>query len=309
MMMPDRQKIYRPAPFNFVDLEAKASAYLAQVQEQSLQLAEAARNEIAKIHEDSKMEREQVRLEVEQARKNARQEAETLRTQLDTLREKLQTEETNFSKRKEQLEAEAVKLKLQIKQSEDTARKDGFEEGKKLGYDEGHSKGYADGELQAQVDYADRLQREAELQIATKLETLFPAVSSVVEQLAAAKEAFFQRWENSAVQVAVSIAAKAVKQQLPLMPEVPLNLLREALELGTGSVSLRIRLNRDDYEAMQGQAEVLVKEIMRAVPAEIIADDSVSPGGCILETGYGIIDNRPETRIGRIQEELMIAND
>ncbi|MDR3234332.1 MAG: hypothetical protein LBT46_11835 [Planctomycetaceae bacterium] len=302
-------KTFRPAPFNFVDLEEKAAAYLAQVKTQALQLAEDARTEAARVREQLIKEREKITLDIEQSRSKARQEAETLRKQLDTLNQKLQTEEDNFAKRKEQLEVEAVNLKSQLKQNEDLARKTGYEDGKKLGYDEGHAKGYADGELQANVDYNDRLQREAELQIAAKLETLMPAVSSMVEQLAASKESFLQRWENSAVRVAVSIAEKAVSEQLPMMPNVPLHLLREALELGAGSTSMRIRLNRDDYAAMRGHVEMFVKEIMRTVPADILPDDLVSAGGCILETSYGVIDNRIEKRLGRIAEELIPADN
>ncbi|MDR3182674.1 MAG: hypothetical protein LBT89_07120 [Planctomycetaceae bacterium] len=302
-------KSYRPAPFNFVDLEEKASGYLAQVKDQALQLAEAARSEAARVRDELQKEREQVKTDIEQSRSKARQEAEALRKQLDTLHLKLQTEEENFAQRKEQLEAEAAKLKSQLKQNEDLARKTGYEDGKKLGYDEGHVKGYADGELQANVDYNDRLQREAELQITAKLETLMPAVSSVVEQLSSAKESFLQRWENSAVQTAVLIAEKAVGEQLPMMPDVPLRRLREALELGLGSTSVRIRLNRSDYESMRGMVDDLVREIMRALPAEIIPDESVSAGGCLLETDYGVIDNRLENRFARISAELVSADN
>ena len=295
---------YSIAPFNFVDLEDKATQYIAQINGEAARIIADTRSEIERVRQAAAAEWEKSAADVEQTRSQARQEAATIRTQLDELRQRLQAEEENFKNRKDQLESEAIKLKAQLKQNEDTARKTGYDEGKQVGYDEGHSKGYTDGEMKAMIDYAEKVQREAEIQLGTKLETLLPALTEMVDRLETSKQTFLQQWEQSAVKISQAIAAKVIDRQLTEMPDIPLRLLREALELGTGSTSMRIRLNMKDYEALQPQIDLVIQEMTRSMQTEIVGDPSISPGGCILETPQGIIDNQIEARLARIDEEL-----
>jgi len=145
--------------------------------------------------------------------------------------------------------------------------------------------------------------------LGAKLETLLPALTIMIDRLDVAKQSFLQQWERSVVKIAEAIAAKAIDRQLPEMVDVPLRLLREALELGTGSTSIRIRLNKDDYEALQPQVDILIQEMTRSIPTEIIGDAAISPGGCVLETPQGTIDNCIEARLARIEEELCLVED
>lgn len=295
---------YSLAPFNFVDLEDKASKYISHVQAEAAKIVAQAQNEVEVIRQAAAVDCEKAAAETERTRSQARVEAETIRKQLDELQDRLQAEEKNFAARKEQLENEAMKLKAQLKQDEETARKTGFDEGKKTGYDEGHSQGYADGEMKAMIDYAEKVQREAEIQLGTKLESLMPALSAIVDQFEASRQTFLQHWEQSAVKLVMSIAAKTIDRELPEMQDVPIRLLREALELSTGSPFLRIRLNQEDYESLKPQIDLLLQEMVRSVPTEIVGDESITLGGCVLETPQGIIDNQIETRLARIEQEL-----
>jgi len=306
---PKNPVTYHLVPFNFVDLEDKAAKYIAQINEGAARVIADAKSEVERIRQAAAAEWKKSVAEVEQIRSNAREEAESIRKQLDELRQRLQAEEENFKTRKAELESEAIKLKAQLKQNEDTARKTGYDEGKQVGYDEGHSKGYADGEMKAMIDYAEKVQREAEIQLATRLETLLPALQTVIDQLDTAKQAFLQHWEQNAVKVVQAIAEKVIDRQLPELADVPMRLLREALELGTGSTSVRIRLNKADYEALKPQLDLLIQEMTRSVQTEVVPDVSVSPGGCILETPQGTIDNRIESRLARIERELCLVGD
>ncbi len=296
----DKPIVHRLVPFNFVDLEDKAEGYLAKVKAEALQIAAQARNEVARL-------RETTFAEIEQARNQARQEAESMRSQLEALKVKLQKEEENFQKRKTELESEAIKIKADFKKNEDAARKTGYDEGKSVGYDEGKSQGYADGELQATVDYAEKVRNEATIQLGAQLETLMPALQSLVTQFETAKQSFLQLWEQSAIQVATAIASRAISRQLPDMIDVPLKMLREALELAAGGTSVRIRLNSDDYEALKPQMDLLIGEMLGAAQTDIIPDGKISPGGCVLETSLGVIDNQIESRLERIEQELVLV--
>ena len=140
--------------------------------------------------------------------------------------------------------------------------------------------------------------------VGKRMETLLPALRKVIEQLQHAKQDWLNHWEKQAIHTAAAMAAKIVRRQLPQMPDAPLKLVREALELAAGSPTLRVFLHPADYETLKGQVELLAKECARSAQAEVIADPNVTPGGCRLETRHGVIDQQFEAQLARIEEEL-----
>ena len=296
---PDPPQInYRPVPFNFVDLEEKASDYLDKVKAEAIQLTTRARDEVVRL-------RETTLTEIETNRREAAEESQRVRAELDILHQRLSEEEANFKTRKEQLEGEAIKLKATLKQNEDIARKNGYDEGLKLGQEEGFKEGYGDGELQATIDYAEKIRHEASIQLGAQLETLVPAIKEMIEQMVMAKQSFLQLWESSAIDVAAAIAERAIARHLPQMVDVPLRLLREGLELAAGNAAVKVRIHPDDYEALKPQMDILVAEMSVAAKTEIVPDIKINKGGCFLETSLGVIDQSIESRIDRIKMELV----
>jgi len=271
---------YRPVPFNFCDLERKAQDYLAKVKQDALAIATHARDEIAKMRDEAQKELA-----------FAKKEAARVREQGEALDKRLAEEHSALDTRRREVE--------------ETAQKNGYESGYKSGYDEGRQKGYSDGEVQAMTDYAEKVRREAEIQLAGKLETLLPALQTTVRNLETVQQSFLLHWEKSAIGVATAIAERAISRQLPEMVDVPLKLLREALELAVGCTQMKIRLNPTDYETLQPQIDLLIAELSGAAATELVPDHKVSPGGCAIETSLGIIDQRIESRLDRIQMELV----
>jgi flagellar assembly protein FliH len=299
--------LYHPVPFNFVDFESRASEYLSRVKSEAIQVASEARNEVFRIREEARVERMRAHSELERARVEADRETSLIREQLSELHKNLQREESSFKRRKEELEGEVLKLKAQLKESEEESCKRGYEEGHRLGYEAGRLQGYSDGELQATIDYAEKVRREAEIQLGLRLETLLPSLKKLMEGLESAKQSFLREWEGSAIKVLVSIAERVIFRKLPEFLELPLELLRESLELGVGSAMLRIRMNPVDYESLRPQVEILVREMSGVVHVQIIPDPEILLGGCVLETSLGRIDNQIGTRLERIEQELLCS--
>ncbi|HBT76653.1 MAG TPA: hypothetical protein DEB39_06950 [Planctomycetaceae bacterium] len=276
----DQPTTYRPVPFNFIDLEEKATEYLAKV-----------RQEAQRITREVKTEVERLRTQAQKEITEVRTESARVRTATEDLNRRLETEVTN--------------LEARAKQTETDARERGFAEGKKAGYEEGQKAGYADGELQANLDHDERVKREAALMLEKRLETLLPALEEAAADIRSAQHSFLAHWERAAIQVAAAMAQRVIMQHLPEMPEVPFALIREALELGVGSSLLRIRMNPGDHAALLPRIEMIVDRLAGAATTEIVPDDRVTPGGCILETSLGTIDQRIESRLDRIRMELV----
>jgi flagellar assembly protein FliH len=150
----------------------------------------------------------------------------------------------------------------------------------------------------AQMDQA------AEQKMAAQIKTLLPALQQAIRRIDESRSGWLKHWERQAVRLAAAIAKRIVRQELARDPDIPLRLVHEALELSAGSTDIRIHLNPDDHHALGTQARLLVAELNRAGTAEVLADPAITPGGCRLETKFGVIDQQIETQLARIEEEL-----
>lgn len=156
---------------------------------------------------------------------------------------------------------------------------------------------------------AERTVQQRALQLAGELvhervQTLLPALEQAVSALRQAREEWLAHWEQQALCLASAIAARVVRRELAQAPDIGRVLLREALELTAGSTHLRIRLNPADLESFGDSFHQLVAELAPRASAEWIGDSTVSPGGCVVETEHGRVDQRIETQLARIEQEL-----
>jgi flagellar assembly protein FliH len=140
--------------------------------------------------------------------------------------------------------------------------------------------------------------------IGQRMQTLLPALQKVVAGIADAKQEWLSHWERSAVQLAAAMAGKVTRTHAPNLPDVTLKLVREALEMSAGTSQVRIHLHPHDAETLKGQVARLAAEFRRVGPAEIVADEAVTTGGCRIETQHGVIDQQFESQLARIVEEL-----
>ena len=140
--------------------------------------------------------------------------------------------------------------------------------------------------------------------VRSQLATVLPALRQAVQDVQQARQAWLGHWEGAAIQVATAIAGRIVRREITETPAFAAEKLREALELAAGASHLRIRLNPADHAAMDGQADLLAKELASLATCEIIPDGNITPGGCRVETRFGVIDQQIESQLARIEEEL-----
>jgi flagellar assembly protein FliH len=157
---------------------------------------------------------------------------------------------------------------------------------------------------QAEADGRQAALASVEKVIAAQLGGVLAALRQAVQEIGDAKQAWLRHWEGSAVHVAALMAKRVIRRELQTQPDVPLALVREALELAAGSSQLRIHLNPADHERIAGQVQALAAELAGLATAEIVADPAVGPGGCRVETKFGVIDQQIESQLARIEEEL-----
>ena len=161
----------------------------------------------------------------------------------------------------------------------------------------------------AEEDGLTAAARQAEAAVAEKIgqqvQTLLPALSAAASQLADARQTWLRHWERSTVGLATRIAQRVIRQELSRHPKITLGLIQEALELAAGSPRLKVMLSPTDFQSLGSHAKALASQLAAVAKTEIVPDESISPGGCRVETAHGVIDEQIETRLQRIASELI----
>lgn len=167
---------------------------------------------------------------------------------------------------------------------------------------------------------AERIRREAEVagrkaaeeavervldeKVAKRMATLIPALEQLVKQINDAKGELQSHWERSALKVSAAIAARIIRRELNHDPQITIDLISEALRLAAGSAEITLRINPTDYENLGSQIERLAATLCQMSPSQIIADETITPGGCRVETRFGAVDQQIEAQLRRIEEDL-----
>ena len=139
-------------------------------------------------------------------------------------------------------------------------------------------------------------------------EQLAPALSALQQATAdvqRTKQEWLSHWESSAVRLAVAIASKVIRREVRMQPEITLTLAREALELAAGSPGVRLHLNPEDHQTLGTQVRAVIDSMSSLGGADVMADATISRGGCRVETRFGSIDQQFESQLKRIEEELL----
>lgn len=140
--------------------------------------------------------------------------------------------------------------------------------------------------------------------VAQQMRTLTPALQTAVTQIVDSQADWQRHWEKSIVELACAFAKRIVRRELKQQPEIPLEWVREALQLAGGAAEITLRLHPHDLVTLRSQVEQLAAVFSPAAPARIVGDETISLGGCRLETQFGSIDQQLETQLARISEEL-----
>jgi flagellar assembly protein FliH len=176
-------------------------------------------------------------------------------------------------------------------------------------HDVGLQEGRAEGLKQANTAIEQRAREIAEKTAADALATALPALNSVAESLALERDRWIGDWETMGVQLAAAIASRLVVHELRLNPNGAREMIREALQMAVGAPRVRVRLHGDDAALLGPQARDVVRAFAACGEAEIVPDNSLTRGGCLIETQHGQIDARIETVLDRVVAQLVENQD
>lgn len=155
---------------------------------------------------------------------------------------------------------------------------------------EAYQAGYQEGLTAAEGEWGARLKQAADL-INGALET---------------RRSLLAQSEQALIQLAIEIARKVVRKEVALDPQIVAGVAKEALKRLGGRTHVRIHLHPSEREVVQGRLKELTT-LAREI--ELVDDEQISPGGCLIEGQSGRVDARLETQMASLEAGLLSVMD
>jgi type III secretion protein L len=114
-------------------------------------------------------------------------------------------------------------------------------------------------------------------------------------QYIAAIERFYASAEPEMIRLSTAIARKIVGEELRISPEAIVAIVREALAAGRHGRQVVVRVHPSAVARVRAGV---------GPDVQVRATESVAPGGCVIESEFGIVDAQLDTQLRVIERAL-----
>ena len=172
----------------------------------------------------------------------------------------------------------------------------GFLAGKQDGLKKGLEEGRAGGKQAALGEHKANLEKLTQTLI--NAVSVFENSRSELESIGA----------TESLALAVAIARKATKLYGIQMPEVISENMKEAMRLVVQRTDVRLAVHPSQKTLLNELLPTLKQKWPNVTHIELVADETLDPGGCRIFTAGGEIDAALDTQISRIASDLLPAS-
>jgi flagellar assembly protein FliH len=125
----------------------------------------------------------------------------------------------------------------------------------------------------------------------------------IVESLKRAVPQVIAEAQTALVSLALE-SARRIVADLPINPEMVETVIREALQQVEDTAEITIHLNPDDLALLRKHKSPILNGVPDAGPLHFISSAEVTRGGCLVQTRFGLIDARRETKLEQLRQTL-----
>jgi flagellar assembly protein FliH len=115
--------------------------------------------------------------------------------------------------------------------------------------------------------------------------------------------------EAEVIDLATRIAEKILDEQIKVDPEVVVAVAKRAIELAIDREHIVVRINPADREMMRRHKAEMFASTDGVKNIQVVADQGVRQGGCIIETNSGNVDAQLASQLAQVEECLRGAID
>lgn len=196
------------------------------------------------------------------------------------------------SSREDDLSPENVRAETLNKLMEDAQKKEaeayekGFQDGRQNGIQTGTTQGKKAGYNQGLKDG-----RQA-------VDPIIQLFNRAIEDVEDFKKQLYIEAQEEAVKLAIAMTRKIIASEPVIHPDILLNVIRTALGKTDRTEITRIRIHPTETETLhQGRFDLKISD-----QVVLVADGTVEPGGCVIETQSGDLNARLQSQIAVLEE-------
>ena len=246
-----------------------------------------AENEAEKILSDAAKQSEMILAEAFKRSKEAEDKFKEADLRTKVILQQTQEEcDTIITETKARAEAEAKEICEQ-------ARQEGHDEGFKKGYEEGVETGRNDGEQAVRNEMKNEiLQANAKAQ---------KTIQDAKEQTAE----YFIKAEDDVVKVVMQAVEKILPQHFLDVPQMILPVVREAIQYVRDQKEVKVHVEPESYDfVLMARSEFQSMLTDGTAILEVISDEALKPGDCVIETPNGGVDARLSTQLELLKDAI-----
>jgi flagellar biosynthesis/type III secretory pathway protein FliH len=129
-------------------------------------------------------------------------------------------------------------------------------------------------------------------------------VSGAVETLRAQAAHLGEQARADALEIGFVVARALLEAEVRQSPQAVFQLVRQAVRRAGESRCIAVRLSPEDAAAVGTDAGRVAIDAPATARVELVADPTLGRGDCVVETDFGKVDGRLETRLAELRRAL-----
>lgn len=187
------------------------------------------------------------------------------------------------------IEKAQAKAEQIARQTAAEAREEGYAAGLEQGLAEGREQGYA----------------ESLAQSAEQLRQLTEAWSQVATDWEQQRTEMEREARQAVIEFALRAAEKIVHRVIEIDETVVVDQAAQALSMVLSAHDASVRMHPVDRPMLEDALPDLLKELSTLEHIELVDDETVTPGGCVVAFGQGRVDATIETQVQRLVDLIL----
>jgi flagellar assembly protein FliH len=116
------------------------------------------------------------------------------------------------------------------------------------------------------------------------------ALKDILQELSAFRENYPHQLEPEVVRMVLNVSKKIIKDKLETDKEIVVRTVQAAFQELTDKEYIKVRVNAEDYQRLNEYKPQLLELFHEINKFDLVVDEAVDRGGCIIETNEGAID-------------------
>lgn len=207
----------------------------------------------------------------------------------------IQKDEKKVKDLRQRTQAECDRILMEAKEDAELIKEDAQREGHAKGFEKGYAIGHDNGE------------KNAHDELKSIIDDANKKAQKTIQDAKEATAEYFIRAENDIAEIIMLAIDKILPQHFIDVPKDILPVVREAIHYVRDQKEVKIHVEPDSYDLVltsRGELQTLLTDGTAIL--EVVSDDALKPGDCVVETPNGGVDARLSTQIELVKDAVKV---